>query len=532
VVDETSIARGRALLEPAGATASLPPLPPRAATLAIAQSVEALAVREGSGARATELHALAARLVERVWRVDGHEQDAKEALEMYRAASRDPGNPGACEAAARGARLAGDAAHDPAVTYGELYRVERRMAAAQARDSAGPQREGGARAECVKGIGRALEELQAFRPPTRALEAIDQSLAGEGALPPPPDAGSLVAVAAPSVVAIEAWPGEESARVVLSLDRAANFRTGDEGGGRDAPRTFVDLDGVDLGTVARDIPMNGIVSRVRAEATTTGARVVLDLNGRAYRRVFYLPEPYKIVIDIARHPPGGTTRGQRPVSRVALDPGHGGVDPGAMGPGGAREKDITLAIARKVAPTLARDGLQVILTRDDDRSVSLEERTARANSFNADLFVSIHCNAAENHNKRGVETYVLDTARDEMAGRIAARENATSQAAGAEIGSILASMRLADQSSRSTRLAELLQRAEMASLRGSYGDAIDGGVHTAGFYVLVGARMPGVLFETSYISNATEEQRLASEDYQQRLADGIVNAVKAYREGR
>jgi N-acetylmuramoyl-L-alanine amidase len=127
---------------------------------------------------------------------------------------------------------------------------------------------------------------------------------------------------------------------------------------------------------------------------------------------------------------------------------------------------------------------------------------------------------------------VLDTARDEMAGRIAARENATSQAAGAEIGSILASMRLADQSTRSARLADLLERAAMASLRGSYGDVTDGGVHTAGFYVLVGARMPGVLFETSYISNATDEARLASDDYQQRLADGIVNAVKAYREGR
>jgi N-acetylmuramoyl-L-alanine amidase len=220
------------------------------------------------------------------------------------------------------------------------------------------------------------------------------------------------------------------------------------------------------------------------------------------------------------------------VTRVVLDPGHGGSDPGAIGQAGVKEKDVTLAIARRVAPVLAHDGTQVLLTRDDDRFVSLEERTARANAFNADLFISIHCNAAENHAKHGVETYVLDTARDEMAGRIAARENATSQAAGAEIGSILASMRLADQSTRSARLADLLERAAMASLRGSYGDVTDGGVHTAGFYVLVGARMPGVLFETSYISNATDEARLASDDYQQRLADGIVNAVKAYREGR
>ena len=91
---------------------------------------------------------------------------------------------------------------------------------------------------------------------------------------------------------------------------------------------------------------------------------------------------------------------------------------------------------------------------------------------------------------------------------------------------------MADQSTRSSKLAELLQKASMASLKVQYSDASDGGVKTAGFYVLVGARMPGVLFETSYISNAIEEERLASVDYKQRLADGIANAVRAYQQGR
>jgi N-acetylmuramoyl-L-alanine amidase len=181
---------------------------------------------------------------------------------------------------------------------------------------------------------------------------------------------------------------------------------------------------------------------------------------------------------------------------------------------------------------LMREGLTVLLTRDDDRYVPLEERTARANAFGADLFVSIHCNAAENHVRHGIETYVLDTTKDEIASRIAARENATSQAATAEIGSILASLRLADQANHSTHLAELLQRAAMVSLRDGYKDVHDGGVHTAGFYVLVGARMPSVLFETSYISNPAEESRLGLEDYKRRLADAIENAVRAYREGR
>jgi N-acetylmuramoyl-L-alanine amidase len=524
--DETTIARARELA--LGASSSGATLPPRAETLALAESVEARAVREGSGVRATELHSVAARILERVWRVEGRDQDATEAIELYRAAARDMGIAGACEAALRGAKLAGDQGHDAAIAYRELYRAERRIAAAEAK------------AGCAVSLAGALATLDAFRPPTRDLEAIDHELAGEGALPPPREAdgavrsapGALAAVA-PTIVGIEAWPGDESSRVVVSLDRPAQFRAGDEAvaGGRGA-RTFVELDGVDVGTVARELPMTGIVSRVHSEATSTGARVVLDLDGRAYRRVFYLPEPYRVIIDVARHPPGVSARGPRVVARVALDPGHGGSDPGAIGPAGVKEKDVTLAIASKVAPLLGRDGVQVLLTRDGDRFASLEERTARANAFGADLFISIHCNAAENHSKRGVETYMLDTARDEMAGKIAARENATSAAAGAEIGSILASMRLADQSARSGRLANLLQRAAMASLRGAYGDAVDGGVHAAGFYVLVGARMPGVLLETSYISNASEEARLGNDDYEQRLADGIVNAVKAYREGR
>ena len=92
-------------------------------------------------------------------------------------------------------------------------------------------------------------------------------------------------------------------------------------------------------------------------------------------------------------------------------------------------------------------------------------------------------------------------------------------------------MRLADQATHSNRLASLLQKSAMSSLHGAWPDATDGGVHYAGFYVLVGARMPAVLFETSYVSNASEETRLASDDYQQRLAEAIANAIKAYREG-
>jgi N-acetylmuramoyl-L-alanine amidase len=500
-------------------------LPSRPDVIALAQSIESLALREGAGARAVELHALAARLHERVWRVEHREQDAKEAVDLYRSAGRELTLPGACDAATRGAKLAGELAKDAQTTYAELYRVQRRSAG----------RDGGAGGACGSTVDEPLAALAAFRPAPQVLDAIDQGLAGEGAIAIAAiDASALTAVSAPRIIRIEQWTGAEGARVVVHLDRAARFRVGDapSADGHGA-RTYVELDGVEVGDAARETPLGGIVSRIIAAPTTTGSRVALDLNGPAYRRVFHLLEPYRVVIDIARQPPGAVGTGKsRSVARVVLDPGHGGYDPGATGPTGLKEKDVTLAIAHKVAPVLARSGVEITLTRDDDRFVTLEERTARANAFGADLFVSIHCNAAENKSRRGVETYVLDTTANETAGKVAARENGASSAASNEVAQLLASMRLADQATRSTRLAELMQRSGIASLTSQYESVTDGGVHRAGFYVLVGARMPAVLLETSYISNAVEEQRLGSADYQQRLADAIANAIKAYREGR
>jgi N-acetylmuramoyl-L-alanine amidase len=516
------LARAEAILAPSVS------LPPRPEALGIAQAVEALALREGAGARAVRLHAVAAEVEERVWRIEHREQDAREALDLYRSASKDLALPGACEAAARGAKLAGELAQNAETTYAELYRVQRRGTAAGA--------DGGA-SLCGAAVDEPLTALSAFRPTPAVLDAIDRGLAGEGAIALALlDAGAARTLVAPAIKRIEHWEGAEAARVVVHLDRSASFRVADlpSASGHGA-RTYVDLDGVELGGTSRETPLGGSsgVSRIVAESTSTGSRVALDLNGPAYRRVFRLLEPFRVVIDIARHPPGaGPRAAERAVERIAIDPGHGGNDPGAQGPTGVREKDVTLAVAHRLAPILARQGLLITLTRDEDRYVTLEERTARANAFGADLFVSIHCNAAENNKRHGVETYVLDTTTSDMAGRVAARENATSAAASNEVAQLLASMRLADQATRSTRFAELLQRAGVASLGAKYGEVLDGGVHRAGFYVLVGARMPAVLFETSYISHATEELRLADPDYQQRLADGIANAVKAYREGR
>jgi len=496
-------------------------LPPRADALAVAEGVEARADKE-AGARAIELHALAGALFERVFRLEGKDQDAKEAIAAYDAASKDLKARGACDAAMKGAALAGDAAHDAQESFVAFYKLSRRLGSGDKADA------------CAGRVSAAMASLEAFRPAPRVLEAIDRGLEAQGAIVDV-DASAVVHGGA-FVDRVEQWPGKDAARVVITLSRPAAFRTSDEAAHDGAPqRIVIDVDGAALGVrdVAREAASSGIVTRVRVSTTTTGARVTLDLDGgTVYRRVFNLPEPFRIVADVARRSPSFSAEHRRNVARIVLDPGHGGYDSGATGPTGLKEKDVTLDIAKRTKPILAGAGIDVVLTRDDDRFVTLEERTARANQLGADLFVSIHCNAAPAPTRHGVETYVLDTTRDEIAQRVAARENGASAAATAELGSILANMRLADQASHSTRLAELLQKSAMASIHPLHADTLDGGVHYAGFYVLVGARMPAVLFETSYISNASEEQRLASDDYKDRLADAIANAVRAYREGR
>jgi N-acetylmuramoyl-L-alanine amidase len=491
-------------------------VPSRAEAGRVARAIEARAVREGAGERAADLYALAAGIAERTWRVAGDDRDGIWALTLLHSASGSAQSNAACDFALRAGRLAGELAHDASRTFAELVDVRRRFAA-RGRPSAADAD------DCLGELEQTLSSLVAFRP----VEEPEPSEA--------PAASAGVAVSTPhppQIARLDVWPGRDSTRVVIVLDRPGTYRTGDEViAGTTTPQTFVDLDGVDLGRAVPEMVLRGIVNRVRAQPTSTGSRVTLDLEGQAWRRTFVMMEPYRIVVDVARQPPF-SDRGLRQVSRIVLDAGHGGKDTGAIGQGGTLEKEVTLEIADRAARVLRAEGLDVLLTRDDDRFVSLEERTARANAFSADLFVSIHCNASEGRTRRGLETYVLDTTRDEMASQISARENATTPGATAELASMLSSMRLADQAERSNHFARVLERSGLATLRMRFPDTVDGGVHPAAFYVLTGARMPAALVETGYISNPIEEQRLDMQEYRQLLADSIVNAVKAYREGR
>ncbi len=220
------------------------------------------------------------------------------------------------------------------------------------------------------------------------------------------------------------------------------------------------------------------------------------------------------------------------VRRVVIDAGHGGHDTGAIGKKGTREKDITLLIARRVGDILTEAGLEVILTRDDDTYLRLEDRTRIANEAKGDLFISIHCNAAESRKVRGIETFTLNVASDRYSIRLAARENAASEQSMSDLQFILADLATKANTEESERLARRVQSAMVSKLRPKYAGVQDLGTKQALFYVLLGAKMPAILVETSFLSHPEEEQWLASKAYQEDLAQAIAGGVQGFLEDR
>ncbi|WIG97427.1 N-acetylmuramoyl-L-alanine amidase [Myxococcus sp. SDU36] len=216
------------------------------------------------------------------------------------------------------------------------------------------------------------------------------------------------------------------------------------------------------------------------------------------------------------------------VRRVVIDPGHGGHDTGAIGKKGTREKDVALAISLKLAQELREKGLEVVLTRDDDRFIRLEDRATYANAEHGDLFISIHCNAAEKRTLRGIETYTLNTSADRYSIRLAARENASSEKGISDLQFILADLATKANTEESSRLANHVQRSLVGDLSRKYKDIRDLGHKEALFYVLLGVKMPAILVETSFLSNPDEEARLKSIVYQTEVAKAIAQGVEEF----
>jgi N-acetylmuramoyl-L-alanine amidase len=370
--------------------------------------------------------------------------------------------------------------------------------------------------------------------------------------------GTSDGAGAARVSEVRTWSSDDYSRVAVYLSHWVGWQKIELPAGADGPRRIaLDLRPAVLDGAARAMAVPGAqVDRVRvAQNDPETVRVVLDLPGADRVELFALDDPPRLVLDVGTHPASsappavaatGPAREDAPVAapraaragdeadvgrsvrRVVVDAGHGGHDPGAIGPRRVREKDVTLAIARRVARRLRDRGFEVVLTRSDDRYLALEERTAIANTARGDLFVSIHANAHPQRRRSGVETYVLDVAHDRYAARLAARENGLDLGGTREVTRILADLDAKASAGPSGRLAQLVQREVTTGIRAHVGEVRDIGVKSALFYVLLGARMPAVLVETGFISNRAEERRLASARYQDEVAAGITRAVAAF----
>ena len=378
-------------------------------------------------------------------------------------------------------------------------------------------------------------------------------------------------------------------RVVIDLSGPVTYRMLPVlAGGTSGPadRLVVDVSGAKVGAEARE-PLevgDGMLRGIRTgQYTLDTARVVLDLAREVDAQAFVLPDPYRLVIDLrqkgrrdvgdetiirASQPrrapqderkPQAVARSSRSVAelpakaepiapptadeakkparlKVVIDPGHGGKDPGARGWRGLEEKDVVLDIAKLLAERLRADGIEVAMTRSDDRFLALEERTGFANAQGADLFISVHANASTNPAMRGVEIYYLNNTDNRGTLRLAAMENNLRwnphdpklQAAIPDLSYILSDLRQTYKVEESKQLAEELQHSLVSRLDDGYERVDDLGVKEGPFYVLVGAYMPCVLVEVSFLTNPLDGARLATDEYRTALADGIHEGVRRY----
>lgn len=385
---------------------------------------------------------------------------------------------------------------------------------------------------------------------------------------PPTKSTAYSAVAdSPRLEKVRYWSGPEYTRVVLDLTApvtaAPHLLKGDN------PRLYFDLLYTDLAPqLQTDVPiLNGLVQRVRVSRfDEQRTRVVIDLYHESEYKIVNLEDPYRLVIDLLGAPQ--TQGGKRPtvvssgqqvsaddsiadilkkvpsrqpvlhvpqqskdegIHLIVVDAGHGGRDPGAVGPHKVKEKDVTLGMAKALASALRNQmGVKVLLTRSNDRYLELRERTAYANRVGADLFISLHANASPTRNAYGLETYFLNLSKNNQAAEVAARENGTSLQDVNNLEAILFDLMANAKINESSRLAAETQQAMVAGLRPHYSRIKDLGVRQGPFHVLLGATMPSILVEAAFISNTREEKRLASKTYQKRVAEAIVKGVKNY----
>jgi N-acetylmuramoyl-L-alanine amidase len=336
---------------------------------------------------------------------------------------------------------------------------------------------------------------------------------------------------------------------------------------------------------------DGLLKRIRTgQFSPNTVRVVLDIESISSYKIYSLPDPFRVVIDVhgdkmeaiapvtagpvekkpikvsepiavadivvlretrkiavnntAKSPAKESVKIEpmptsKPLSlaqqlglgvkKIVLDPGHGGKDPGAMA-FGLKEKDIVLDIAKRLAPQLKKElGCDVVLTRTDDTFISLEERTALANTNGADLFISLHLNAHTSAKVRGLETYYLNLTTNAEAMRVAARENATSTHQMSELQDILSDIMKNSKIDESSRLAQQVHNSILSKAeKKSFAEVKNLGVKQAPFYVLIGAQMPAILIEFAFLTNEKDVENLKNNAFLEMMTKEIVEGIRAY----
>ena len=339
-------------------------------------------------------------------------------------------------------------------------------------------------------------------------------------------------------VTVSAFLAGDVARVVFEASEKVPFRVQQEEG---RVTVSVARDLVDA-VVQQDRLSGGIVDQIQFLGGRDNVFAITVGKRFQQMKAFEQEQPPRLVLDFQPSAPASSAvRAPAPAPRpsvsepsgirtVVIDPGHGGADLGAQGPGGLLEKDVVLQVARKLRASLANSlGLQVFLTRDRDDEIALDERTATANNYKADLFVSIHANASRARAANGSEVYFLSyQASDEESRRVAQSEGlaVAPQApagAGADLALILWDMAQAEHLEESSLLAARLQE-ELTAVTGSQGR----GVKQAPFRILVGAAMPAVLVEVAFISNPEEEKLLAQDAFLAKVATALARGVGRY----
>jgi len=395
--------------------------------------------------------------------------------------------------------------------------------------------------------GHKLKDLAPFKPSTKTVSK-------------PASNSGLVKVSQ-----IRHWSTNDFTRVVIHVDKempfTSRFLKADPKNGK-PPRLFVDIKGTNVDKNLYVEPIkNGLLEEIKfARNTRNQVRVVLYINSFEDYKVFALQDPFRIVMDIhgsgagkgkyyAKEKDSGDYKYESglpednvsslsealglKIRTVVIDAGHGGHDPGAIGHTGLKEKDVTLKIAKTLKAKLDKDGkkfgiTKVHLTRGTDKFIPLEERTGIAKKLGADLFISIHANAARNKNAYGTETYILSFTNDQRSLAVAARENATTRISRSDMDNVLKKYLLSAKINESEKLASYVQGSVITNLSRKYKPVKNKGVKKAPFIVLLGADIPSILVETSFITNPTEEKRLKSNGYIDDLADGIFTGIKRY----